>query len=63
MCDQVSEYAILETNNTLGSFSVNNTSPNFIELEFTPIPNIEVNIIVFQNALKLENISSSSIQI
>ena len=59
----ISEYAILETDNTLGTFSVNNTAPNLTELQFTPIPDIEAKVIVFQNALKLVSVSTTSIEI
>ena len=59
----ISDYAILQSNNTLGSFSVNSTVNDLIELQFTPIPDIETEVRVFQNALKLISAETTPIEI
>ena len=59
----ISEYAILQSNNSLGTFSVNSTAPNLTQLQFTPIPNIETEVRVFQNALKLTSAETPPIEI
>jgi hypothetical protein len=59
----ISEYGILEMNNTIGLFSVNSTGSNLTQLQFTPIPNIETKVRVFQNALKLVSAPTTSIEI
>ncbi len=54
----ISEYGIMMLNSMLGTFSVSIVG-NSTNLLFTPNPDIEVKIRVFQNSLKLLNSSST----
>ena len=58
----ISEFGILQTNSTIGNFDVTILGENK-QLTFTPIPNADVRITVFQNALRIVDLEDSSTSI
>jgi hypothetical protein len=60
----ITEYGILQTHSSLGTVGAAVTT-NGTQITFTPEPNIDVEVRVFQNALSLlkENISNTSINL
>jgi hypothetical protein len=53
----LSEFGIVQTNSSLGSIGSSITEIGQIDLQFTPIPNSDIKVKVFQNSIGLTNLN------